>query len=262
MLTPDIIYRQYKNIKLLLSKRQFGHSTFPPESFNFSFTVDDSYVGVMKNRNYAARTLGIPLQNWIIPGQNHSANILEVNLNHIGSGAFCRQTAIPNTDAVWTRTPRIALAVSTADCLTLAIADPKHNAVAAIHSGWRGCAASIAQKLVSTWQETLKSQPQELLVWFGSYLSADVYEIGIETAKMLCYKPQSSLQPWFLQHPNPLKLYFDQAVFVQHQLVNCGIQPNNIHLLDGKGYVNASAHFSHRLEHGATGRSVLAVTFT
>lgn len=260
MNSPSLILRQHHNIKVMLTKRNNGFSLFPPHSFNFSFSVGDNYSAVIKNRLYAAQVLGVPLQNWVVAGQVHSNNITQVNHNHIGSGVFCRKTAIPNTDGLWTLIPRLALVVSTADCLVLGIYDPRAQAIAAIHSGWRGCANGIVPKLVNSWVETLNSRPQDLLVWFGSYLSGKTYEIGLDTAKLLGYQTSTSLPPWFENHPQPQKVFFDQAVFVKHQLLNLGVAEDNIYLLDGYGYQNTAEHFSHRLENGNTGRSILAIT--
>ncbi len=248
-------------VRGILTKRMHGFSSFPVNSFNFSFTVGDRFENVMKNRIHTAKRLNVPLQRWIIPGQSHTTNILEVNYNDIGSGAFCRQTAIPNCDAVWTRSKDIALAVTTADCLILTLFDPINDAIAAIHSGWRGCADGIVPKLISIWQHNLGSSTDQIIVWIGSFISGSIYEVGLDTAKQLGYNSDANLN-WFLPHVDPKKLYFDQGIFVTNQLIKIGIQPKNINYLDGFGYTDSSHHFSHRLEQGNTGRSIMAITLT
>lgn len=259
--SPELISFPFKNVHGILTKRMHGNSNFPNNSFNFSFTVGDRFENVMKNRIHAANIIKVPLQRWIIPGQTHSSNVLEVNYNDIGSGAFCRQTAIPNCDALWTQSKNIALAVSTADCLVLTLFDPKHNAIAAVHSGWRGCADGIVHKLISIWQHNIGSITDQIIVWIGSYISGSVYEISLETAKQLGYLPEANLN-WFKPHIDSNKLYFDQGLFVSNQLVQVGIKSKNIIFLDDFGYTDSSHHFSHRLEQGNTGRSIMAITLS
>ncbi len=49
-------------------------------------------------------------------------------------------------DALITREPGVLLIVQTADCVPILLADTKNKAIAAIHSGWRGTLARIAEK--------------------------------------------------------------------------------------------------------------------
>ena len=51
-------------------------------------------------------------------------------------------------DAVATRTPGVAAYVSVADCVPVLVADPRGNAVAAAHAGWRGTIARVAARAV------------------------------------------------------------------------------------------------------------------
>src|SRR5262245_8185000 len=51
-------------------------------------------------------------------------------------------------DASLTSAPGLLLAVQTADCVPILLVDPKKRAVAAIHAGWRGTLARIAEKTV------------------------------------------------------------------------------------------------------------------
>ena len=51
-------------------------------------------------------------------------------------------------DALLEDTPGSVVAVKTADCLPILLVDERHRAVAAVHAGWRGTVAGIAQRAV------------------------------------------------------------------------------------------------------------------
>ena len=54
----------------------------------------------------------------------------------------------PQADIIVTDDPAIALAIQTADCVPLLIADRRTGAVAAAHAGWRGLAARVPEVAV------------------------------------------------------------------------------------------------------------------
>jgi YfiH family protein len=51
---------------------------------------------------------------------------------------------MPDTDALVTAVPGLALAVLTADCVPVLLADPHADVVAAVHAGRRGAQAGVA----------------------------------------------------------------------------------------------------------------------
>jgi len=70
--------------------------------------------------------------------------------------------------------------VSTADCIPLLLYDPRHHAVCAIHAGWRGTVARIAEKAASAMTETYGTQPSDLVAQIGPGISLDSFEVGQE----------------------------------------------------------------------------------
>jgi YfiH family protein len=83
-------------------------------------------------------------------------------------------------DALVTATLGVALAVATADCLPVLLADPENRVVAAIHAGWRGTLKRITQKTVSVMQARFGSNPAKLLAAFGPGIQVCCYEVGME----------------------------------------------------------------------------------
>jgi YfiH family protein len=93
-----------------------------------------------------------------------------------------REGCLGEGDALITNRPGLALAIRTADCLPILIADRSKRAVAAIHAGWRGTVLEIAPKTVRVMQEQFGSQPEDLLVVVGPGIGSCCFEVGPEVA--------------------------------------------------------------------------------
>jgi polyphenol oxidase len=85
-------------------------------------------------------------------------------------------------DALISDEPGIGLAIRTADCLPILIADPKNHAVAAVHAGWRGVVCEIAAKAVEAMTQNFGSRPEDLMVAIGPGIGPCCFEVGPEVA--------------------------------------------------------------------------------
>jgi YfiH family protein len=89
---------------------------------------------------------------------------------------------IGEADALITDQPGLLLAVRTADCLPILVADPEHRAVAAIHAGWRGLLAGILKEVLGRMAQQFGSHPEALLIAIGPAIGGCCYEVGPEVA--------------------------------------------------------------------------------
>jgi YfiH family protein len=85
-------------------------------------------------------------------------------------------------DAVLEHTPGRLVAVKTADCIPVLLADARNRAVAAVHAGWRGSAARIAQAAVRAMGERYGTRPEDLHAAIGPGIGPCCYEVGSEVA--------------------------------------------------------------------------------
>jgi YfiH family protein len=83
-------------------------------------------------------------------------------------------------DALIENTPGSVVAVKTADCIPILLADERLRAVAAIHAGWRGTAAHIAERTIALMSERFGTRPADLHAAMGPGIGACCYEVGPE----------------------------------------------------------------------------------
>jgi len=87
-------------------------------------------------------------------------------------------------DAVISRAEGRLLAIFTADCVPILLADEESGWMAAIHAGWRGTAARIVDAVLDRLEERGVA-PASLFALFGPSISGEAYEVGPEVAGAL-----------------------------------------------------------------------------
>ncbi len=83
----------------------------------------------------------------------------------------------PEADALITRIPGLHIAVKTADCIPLVMADEAAGVVAAVHAGWRGLTADIIPKVLLRLVE-MGAEPARVKVGIGPSLGTECAEFS------------------------------------------------------------------------------------
>lgn len=83
-------------------------------------------------------------------------------------------------DALITSLKGCAIGVRTADCIPVLLYDPVREAVAAIHSGWRGTSNRISQKTIVKMTETFGTDPEDILAVIGPGICRGCFQVGEE----------------------------------------------------------------------------------
>lgn len=153
----------------------------------------------------------------------------------------------PEADAIWSGRAGDAVGVKTADCVPLLLVDPRAKRVAAIHAGWRGTLAEIARVAVAQWVAA-GSRPTDLHAAIGPSIRSCCYQVGEELSAQFRarFGPAVSSQ----RDGRPM---LDLQAAVVASLTGAGIPREQI---DDLGLCTAcdSRFFSHRRDHGITGR--------
>lgn len=93
-----------------------------------------------------------------------------------------RDGVLGEGDALFDNTPGAAVAVKTADCIPILLADRRHRAVAAVHAGWRGTVARIGSAALAAMRERFGTEPADVVAAIGPGIGACCYEVGPEVA--------------------------------------------------------------------------------
>lgn len=199
-----------------------------------------------------------------------------------------REPHAPKGDAALSRTPGLLLAVQTADCLPILLADRRHRAVAAIHAGWRGTLRRIAEKTLGRMRMEFGTRPAEVVAAIGPGIGACCYEVGHEVVQAFASQfaearawfhspPLSGLQKyaptfddlatgveplslkWLSMappghEPPPPRLYLDLVAANRWQLRAAGVPEKNIVASPLCTACRTDLLFSYRREQGRTGR--------
>lgn len=158
---------------------------------NLGFTEWDTRDRVLANRKKFFEAVGPKKMRPTLLRQVHSDLLYVVGRENVPPG-----DSAPQGDALMTRERGVLLAVQTADCIPILLADTKHRAVAAIHSGWRGTVQRIAEKTLGRMQMEFGTQPGDVVAAIGPGIGACCYEVGHEVIKEFAAKfPEA--RHWF-----------------------------------------------------------------
>ncbi len=146
-----------------------GVSAVPDEELNLGGAVGDDPDAVHTNRELAAKSLGIDPAHVIWMNQVHGNDVAVVEEPW---GA----KPVPEVDAVVTARRGLALAVLTADCVPVLLADPVAGVVAAAHAGRPGLVAGVVPAAVRAMTE-LGADLARIVVRTGPAVCGRCYEV-------------------------------------------------------------------------------------
>ncbi|WP_225798687.1 peptidoglycan editing factor PgeF [Streptomyces sp. NK15101] len=146
-----------------------GVSAVPYEELNLGGAVGDEPAAVRANRAAAAGALGLDPARVVWMNQVHGADVVEVD------GPW-GDADVPAVDAVVTARPGLALAVLTADCVPVLLADPVAGVAAAAHAGRPGMVAGVVPAAVAAMTK-LGAEPARIVARTGPAVCGRCYEV-------------------------------------------------------------------------------------
>jgi len=160
-------------VRRVTTTRSGGVSAPPYHSFNLGDHVGDDPAAVAANRARLASAIGLPADHLVWMNQVHSAQVEFVDSP--------RDQALDATDALVTRTPRLALAVVTADCVPVLLADARAGVIGAAHAGRVGAANGVVLRTLEE-MITQGAHVRDVSVLLGPSVSGPNYEVPEEMA--------------------------------------------------------------------------------
>lgn len=158
-------------------------------------------------------------------------------------------------DAITSDLPNLLVGVKTADCVPVLLGDPKTNAFAAVHAGWRGTVQSVVTKAIQLMQIEFGTDPSDLICAMGPAAGCKSYEIGQDVIDAFAAN-FSTGGKYFIETRTGHAL-IDLHSANWDQMIAAGVSPENISTAPFCTMDRTDLFFSHRKEKktlGKTGR--------
>lgn len=114
------------------------------------------------------------------PDTSELATLRQIHSNRVLIAG--RSGDIGEGDSMILNAPGVTLAIRTADCLPILMADPRNRAVAAVHAGWRGTVLEIVPATLQAMTSQFGTRTEDLVIAIGPGIGACCYEVGPEVA--------------------------------------------------------------------------------
>lgn len=156
-------------VRALFTARPGGRSSGRFATLNLSHSVGDDQASVEANRQVVLSALGEGPSALAWVRQVHGAGVVYASLSAPPG---------PNqeADAMFTRSPALALAVQVADCAPVLLADPDARLVGAAHAGRPGMAAGVVPALVAA-MIGAGAEPARMHALVGPSVCGRCYEV-------------------------------------------------------------------------------------
>lgn len=220
------------------------------EENNMALHVCQNKANIIDNRQQLSAILKSEVSQFVCANQTHSANFFRVEKEHIGLGAFTCDTAISNTDALYTYEPNVLISSFTADCVPVLFYNEKTNLIGAIHSGWQGTIKEITLKLLEHLKIQDKCAMADLQILIGPAISQEKFEVDVDVYDK--FKTLGYADDFMYLNKATSKYHIDNQQTVKKQCELAGVPTENIQI-DAMCTFLSKDGFSYRQDR-ATGR--------
>jgi polyphenol oxidase len=253
---------------------------------NLGWTAEDDAEIVAENRRRFVRAAGGRNGLELVTVRQFHSGMARVVEQEAGVLSTAEGEAVLRGDGLMTRERGMLLGVQTADCVPVLIADTRTRAVAAFHAGWRGTLARIVERGVGRMRLEFGSRPKDLVAAIGPAIGPCCFAVGEEVrgqfGSQFGYAPELftevfDLDPVREKYPMLFltarapghsnlgpQIHLDLWEANRQQLLDAGLKAKAISMV---GECTACArlksgrrkYFSHRAEHGYTGRMLSVI---
>lgn len=236
------VLEKFENLVHGFTTRKGGVSTGEYESLSMSPRRGDNIECVRQNEQILCEELGLDVRVLSSTRQEHTDNIELIEKDNIGIGI--KKDWGKGVDACITFEKNVPLLCYSADCVPILMYASDIEAIAAIHSGWRGSAMAICRKTAQKLVE-YGAKRDNIYVAIGPCIGKCCYEVSEDVA-LKFDKAFSNLK-----ENGKYMLDLEEANF--SLLKDYGIPEENI----SRSGICTSCHndlfFSHRKQNGKSG---------
>jgi YfiH family protein len=224
--------------------RHGGVSPTPWKSLNFGGSVGDDVKRVLQNRQAALAALEIKSESVYDVYQVHSNEVVMTDR------ALASNEPHIKADAIITDKPNVTLMMRFADCVQIFLFDPINRAIGISHAGWIGTMNKIASKTVQKMSHYFGTKPINIIAAIGPSIGPDHYLVGKEVIEKVEFSFGDMADQVIIN--NQGKSYFNLWNANHMILTESGV--DKIEIAGICTNCNMNEWYSHRGEHGITGR--------
>ena len=222
--------------RVAFSTRLGGVSEAEFASLNLGILTEDDPARVVVNRTRLCEAVGADPDGATMGWQRHGGTVTRAQPR----GIITPGTVYDHCDGLWSDAPGRAMLLLTADCMPIAIArsDGLRPAVEILHAGWRGLLAGIVAAGVRA------IGARKLVAAIGPSIGPCCYEVGEEVAAPF----RQAFGEDVVHEGSKLDLW----TAAERALRAAGVE--HVDRFDLCTACNGDRFFSHRRDHGRTGR--------
>jgi len=213
------------------------------ENNNMALHICENPSNIIENRQKLAASLNCNLDDFICANQTHSANFQRVTLADKGRGAKQLETAIVDTDALYTYEPNLLLCSFSADCVPVIFYNAVNGLIGVVHSGWQGTIKEITPILLEHLVQDEQCNPSDFHVQIGAALSQEKFEVDKDV--YVKFKDLGYADDFMYYNEQTHKYHIDNQKTVKKQCELAGIPSEQITIDQTCTYLNPDG-FSYR----------------
>ncbi|MEI5906093.1 peptidoglycan editing factor PgeF [Bacillus spongiae] len=221
-------------------------------SLNLGYHVEDKENHVRANRELLAGEISLPLSTWVGAEQTHGDRVVKVMTADKGKGAKSYDTAIKDTDGMYTFESGVLLTLAFADCVPIYFYAPNHHLVGIVHAGWKGTVKQIAATLVREWN-SLGVKSEEIQAVIGPSICQSCYIVD-DFVRSRIDKIVTNIGEKYYTEKEQGQYLLNLKEVNLSILQQAGLLRENIYTSSLCTSCDSSTFFSHRRDQGNTGR--------
>ena len=208
-------------------------------SLNLSRSTGDAAEPIAENRRRMMEAVGT--QRWLTSWLVHGNHVRVVDERDLGADDV-------HADAMITSAHGMALTLRFADCIPVLFHDRRRDVIGIAHAGWKGVANGVLSATVRAMHDAFGCDPADITAGIGPSIGPEKFEVGADVAAEI---QRAVDEPVIIETPGA-KPHVDLWRAARRQLHDAGVGS-----IEVAGICTASSThewFSHRAEHGHTGR--------
>jgi len=219
-----------------------------------------------------AGAIGVDHSRFVTVRQVHGARVVSAPDDEERGGWAA---APPEADIIVTA-GAAAIAVQTADCVPLLMADRDGRAVAAVHAGWRGLAAGAPREAVRSLEQMFGVRPRDIVAAIGPAIGACCYQVGPDVRDAFrMHRAGGDGGAWFSPAPVPIagnppmpklptgsradRWFFDGWAAARAQLEAAGVPSDQVRCASLCTASHAEVFCSYRRDGSPSGRMAAVI---